>query len=82
MARQLCDTCKHLANIGFPTRDCDGLKCRHCPWPGCNCTHSAGCDRGWIDADPLSDMGYPAVTRCPVCRSAGQDAALLMSAGK
>jgi hypothetical protein len=79
-----CPTCVRHAGLGFP-HPCakeshePASACRHCPWPGCVCTHSSGCDRGWLTAEPLADGYEPAVARCPNCAVAAKDAALLIS---
>jgi hypothetical protein len=75
-----CPTCARHAALGFP-HDCGGSTCRFCPWPGCVCTHTAGCDRGFIDLGRDED-GNDVVEKCPNCASAAKDAALLISAGK
>lgn len=44
----------------------------HCGRAGCRCTHSDGCDHGWIDGlsytDPVTLQTYRPVEPCPVCR--------------
>jgi hypothetical protein len=79
-----CYTCKRHALIGFKhacTRPFE-KPCRHCPWPNCNCTHDDGCDKGWLDTEPLSKACYDTVRRCPTCAAAGKDAALVIAAGR
>lgn len=77
--RKYCGTHRRLWDLGFPPgNDCGGDRCRHCPYPGCPCTHS--CDRGWIDNGTTD--GYDSVTRCPTCARAAKDVPLLISAGR
>lgn len=44
----------------------------HCGRAGCRCTHTEGCDRGWVDVpsytDPRTLQTYSPVAPCPVCR--------------
>lgn len=42
----------------------------HCYRAGCRCTHTAPCDRGWIEVEPHVNHGvtYERVAPCPVCR--------------
>lgn len=42
----------------------------HCYRKACRCTHTDGCDHGWIDLDPITNHGvtYERVAPCPVCR--------------
>jgi len=43
----------------------------HCGRAGCRCTHSHGCDHGWIEAEAYSHRGvsYAAPQDpCPTCR--------------
>lgn len=44
-----------------------GATCRR---EGCRCTHTAPCDRGWIDLPPVTvhQVDYDRVAPCPVCR--------------
>ena len=39
---------------------------------GCPCTHTAPCDRGWVDLQPRVNHAHPyqRVAPCPVCRPA------------
>lgn len=44
----------------------------HCGRRGCTCTHTEGCDHGWLDTTPYTDevtkQTYAPVEPCPVCR--------------
>lgn len=44
----------------------------HCGRDGCRCTHSDGCEYGWIEAGAYTDavtlQTYSPVEPCPVCR--------------
>lgn len=44
----------------------------HCGRRGCRCTHTNGCDHGWVDLPdrkhPRTLLTYPTVAPCPVCR--------------
>lgn len=44
----------------------------HCGRDACRCTHTEGCDRGWVDmpayVDPVTKQTYAPVQPCPVCR--------------
>jgi hypothetical protein len=48
---------------------------RHCRRRGCLCTHTAPCDAGWLDVDPMVRHGvtYQKVAPCPVCRPEAAD---------
>ena len=40
-----------------------------CPWPECQCTHTGGCNAGWLDIDSWDDPDGKAWARpCPNCR--------------
>lgn len=79
-----CINCARHGMLGFPHPCTEPYTeaCRHCPWPGCVCTHGAGCDRGWLDSEPLAPGYDPSVRRCPTCAAAAKDAALLIAAGR
>lgn len=56
----------------------DGLRdVGHCGRAGCRCTHTEGCDHGWVDmpayTDPVTKQGYAPVAPCPVCRPESYD---------
>lgn len=44
----------------------------HCGRSGCRCTHTHGCDHGWVQlpsyTDPKTLQTYSPVGPCPVCR--------------
>jgi hypothetical protein len=44
----------------------------HCGRAACRCTHTDGCDHGWLDTEPYTDpvtlQTYAPVEPCPVCR--------------
>jgi hypothetical protein len=44
----------------------------HCGREACRCTHSHGCDHGWIQLPayehPATGLVYEPVGPCPVCR--------------
>lgn len=44
----------------------------HCQRRGCPCTHTEGCDHGWIEqptyTDPVTKQTYTPVAPCPACR--------------
>lgn len=44
----------------------------HCGRVGCRCTHTEGCDHGWVElppyTDPATKQTYAPVAPCPVCR--------------
>ena len=44
----------------------------HCGRRDCRCTHTEGCDHGWIElpsyTDPVTGQTYTPVGPCPVCR--------------
>jgi hypothetical protein len=63
-----CDNCQRHAARGYRVGECEGITCTRCPWPGCPCTHGAGCDRGYIDEPPTDPTSNAQVTRCPTCR--------------
>lgn len=47
----------------------------HCGRAGCRCTHTEGCDHGWVDMPPRQLHGgtYTEVAPCPVCRPDAMD---------
>lgn len=44
----------------------------HCGRDGCRCTHTEGCDHGWVEmpvyTDAVTKQAYTPVQPCPVCR--------------
>jgi len=59
-----------------PTPDPERLRRRpitHCGREGCRCTHTEGCDHGWVEmpayTDAVTKQTYTPVAPCPVCRS-------------
>ena len=44
----------------------------HCGRAGCRCTHTEGCDHGWVEmpayVDPVTKQTYQPVQPCPMCR--------------
>jgi hypothetical protein len=40
----------------------------HCGRPSCVCTHTAPCDHGWIDTQPVGPTGRGAAVPCPTCK--------------
>jgi hypothetical protein len=46
-----------------------------CPRDTCRCTHTAPCDRGWVELPPRTVHGhyYQRVTPCPMCRPEAHD---------
>lgn len=44
----------------------------HCGRKHCRCTHTEGCDHGWVEmpdyVDPVTKQTYTPVQRCPICR--------------
>lgn len=40
----------------------------HCGRPGCHCSHSEGCYKGWVDHDPGSRGVYDSAIPCRNCR--------------
>lgn len=49
----------------------------HCGRAGCRCTHTAGCDHGWLDDQPWTNpetgITYEQVSPCPICRPDAAD---------
>lgn len=48
-----------------------GLRERgHCGREACRCTHTDGCDFGWVEMPPYTEhqVTYRPVAPCPVCR--------------
>lgn len=47
----------------------------HCGRAGCRCTHTEGCDHGWVDMPPreLNGQRYTEVAPCPICRPDAMD---------
>lgn len=47
----------------------------HCRRRGCPCTHTDGCDYGWVPMPPREQHGitYEQVAPCPVCRPDAAD---------
>lgn len=40
----------------------------HCGRPSCQCTHTAPCDHGWIDAPPPGATSLAGAAPCPTCK--------------
>lgn len=58
---------KSNADVGRAARFPRG----HCGREGCRCTHTEGCDHGWIEGKPYTHRGvrYAAPQEpCPACR--------------
>lgn len=62
-----CNNCVRLRQAGVSIDPCPGNTCRRCPWRACRCTHEAPCDRGFIEAEHLTEGYEIALRRCPVC---------------
>lgn len=49
----------------------------HCGRAGCPCTHTEGCDHGWIELPPTTNpetgITYDRVTHCPICHAVAVD---------
>lgn len=44
----------------------------HCGRPSCQCTHTAPCDHGWIDAAPPGATSLAGAAPCPTCKPGRQ----------
>lgn len=62
-----CVNCIRNDKAGYRVGFCEGNACTRCPWAGCPCTHTGGCDRGFIEVEPNDEASLAQAKRCPTC---------------